>query len=337
MLPLIRIDLKKIEHNTRTITSTFNSLGIEMVGVTKACLGSPNVAGAMIAGGASLIADSRLLNLRRLINTGVPLMALRQPMHSEIPQVAEITDICLVSELSTIRLLSGAAESIRKRYKVIVMVETGDLREGVLPGDLLAFVKEAMDLPWIDIEGIGTNVACLQGISPTPAVLERLVESAYLLRKNLGIELPVISGGNSSAWKLIETGLVPSEVNQFRLGEAILLGQETINFDPIPGTFQDAIILEAEIIEVKEKPVLLHTRNVRKRAILALGVQDICRGEMRPLDTGAQLLRRSSDHLVIDVTGSQFTYGAGDSMAFLPSYEAMLAAMTSPFVEKVFV
>ncbi|HZD60726.1 MAG TPA: alanine racemase, partial [Anaerolineae bacterium] len=234
MLPFIKVDLKKIEDNTRIIASAFGSRGIEMVGVTKACLGSPAVAQAMIRGGAALIADSRLLNIERIAGLGVPLMMLRQPMHHEILQVVELTDICLVSEFSAVKLLSEAAEALHKRYKVIVMVETGDLREGVLPGDLFAFVKEAIGLPWIDVEGIGTNVACLQGVPPTPAMLERLVESASRLRKDLGIEIPVISGGNSSAWKLIESGLVPPEVNQFRLGEAILLGQETINFNPIP-------------------------------------------------------------------------------------------------------
>jgi len=335
-LPVISIDLNKIKHNTSVITSTFNSLGVETVGVVKACLGSPEVAKAMIDGGASLIADSRLINLKRLAGLGVPLMMLRQPMRHEISQVVEITDVCLVSELDTIRLLSEAAESVRKRYKVIVMVETGDLREGVMPEDLYAFIKAVAAFRWVGLEGIGTNVACLQGIPPTPALLERLVESARELREGLGIELPVISGGNSSAWKLIEAGLVPSEINQFRIGEAILLGQETIDFDPIPGTFQDAVMLEAEVIEVKEKPVPLGGGNFRKRAILALGVQDICRGELKPLDTGAQLLRRSSDHVVVDVTESQNTHKVGDSMVFIPSYEAMLAAMTSPFVTKRF-
>jgi predicted amino acid racemase len=154
------------------------------------------------------------------------------------------------------------------------------------------------------------------------------------LREHLGIELPVISGGNSSIWKLIETGKVPSGINQVRLGEAILLGQETIHLDPIPGTFQDAVVLTAEIIEIKEKPVSQHPHGVRKRAILAIGLQDMCRGALLPLDKKAQLLRRSSDHLVVDLTESKHSYKVGDAMAFIPGYEAMLTAMTSSFVVK---
>ncbi len=333
--PLIKVDLNKIEHNARTLVSACAELNIEVVGVVKACLGSIEVAEAMMEAGVGLIGDSRLQNLEKLKVLDAPLMMLRQPMFWEIPQVVDITDICLVSELETIRRISDEAEKVQKKYKVVVMVETGDLREGVLPENLLEFMKEATLFPWIKLVGIGSNVACLQGISPTPAMLNLLVESANQLRQELNTELPVVSGGNSSAWKLIESKSVPRGINQLRLGEAILLGQETINFKPIPGTYQDAFIIEAEIIEVKEKPVP-NGGNKRKRAILAIGIQDICRGELKPLDPQIEILRRSSDHLVVDITDSRQSYKVGDHLLFIPSYEAMLTAMTSPFIEKAF-
>ncbi|MHB8842704.1 MAG: alanine racemase [Candidatus Aquicultor sp.] len=331
--PSVSIDLAKIQHNARVLTSTCNANGIEVVGVVKACLGNPDVAGAMVAGGVSAIADSRLQNLERLLDVNSPRMMLRQPMTWEIPRAVEITDMCLVSEIETIKRLSATATALRKEYKVIVMVEAGDLREGVLPGDLLGFMRKALRFPWIRLGGIGSNVACLQGVSPTPAMLELLVESAADLRERLDIELPIVSGGNSSIWKLIEAGTAPPGVNQARLGEAILLGQETVDLDPIPHTYQDAIILEAEILEIKEKPTE-QSDGLHKRVILAIGLQDICRGALTPLDIKAKSLRRSSDHLVVDVTESEHAYRIGDAMTFIPGYEAMLAAMTSPFIAK---
>ncbi|MCL6471452.1 MAG: alanine/ornithine racemase family PLP-dependent enzyme [Firmicutes bacterium] len=336
MYPQVRIDLNKIAHNTKVLVSVCDNLNIEVVGVVKACPGSIEVARAMMKGGVSIIGDSRLENLERLSTLNAPLMMLRQPMSWEVPQAVEITDFCLVSELKTIEEISEAAGALGKNYRLIIMVETGDLREGVLPEDLFDFAKAAMGFPWIKLEGIGSNVACLQGVPPTPAMLDLLVKLASDLRQRLKIELPVISGGNSSAWKLLEAGSIPQGVNQFRLGEAILLGQETINLDPIPGTYQDAFILEAEIIEVKDKPKSRFITSTSKRAILALGVQDICRGELKPLDNKVQVLRRSSDHLVVDVTDSNIVYKVGDFMSFIPSYEAMVAAMTSPFVKKKF-
>jgi len=334
-LPRITIDLSKIEH-TKTLMSTLRPLGIELVGVVKASLGSPEVARAMLRGGASVIADSRLANLRRLDSLDVPLMMLRQPMRAEVDEVVSITDICLVSELQAVEWLDGAAREQGRRYRVVVMVETGDLREGVLREDLPRFMKEASRFDSVEPAGIGTNVACLQGVPPTSAMLERLVESAAYLREDLGLELPIISGGNSSVWKLLETGLVPSQVSQLRLGEAILLGQETVGYEPIPGLYQDAVRIEAEFIEVRDKPMPSPSGGIyrSRRGILALGSQDICRGELCPLDPGIHVLRRSSDHLVVETSSAG--YWVGGHAAFIPGYEAMLAAMTSPFVEVSF-
>ncbi|MBS3909451.1 MAG: alanine racemase [Actinobacteria bacterium] len=338
-LPRIVIDLTKIEHNTRVLMSTLGGFGIELAGVVKAVLGSPEVARAMLNGGATIIGDSRLANLRRLASVGAPLMMLRQPMRDEVEEVVSITDVSLVSELRAIEWVARAARAQGKRYKVIIMVETGDLREGVLPAELERFVGEAQRHDSIEIAGIGTNVACLRGAPPTSAMLDRLVKGAEALRAGRHLALPVISGGNSSAWKLLEAGLVPSQVNQVRLGEAILLGQETVDYDPIPGLFQDAVTLEAEFIEVRDKPIEIHLGRMGNNVpscILALGSQDICRGRLRALDAGIRVSRRSSDHLVVDISASDRTYETGDTAKFIPSYEALLAAMTSPFVEKSF-
>lgn len=337
-LPRIVVDLTKIEQNTRVLTSTLGGFGIELVGVVKAVLGSSEVSRAMLNGGATIIGDSRLANLRRLAGVGAPLMMLRQPMRDEVEEVVSLTEVALVSELRAIEWVARAARVQGKRYKVIIMVETGDLREGVLPAELERFVGEAQSYDSIEIAGIGTNVACLQGLPPTPAMLKRLVEGAESLRAGQHLALPIISGGNSSVWKLLEAGLVPHKVNQVRLGEAILLGQETVDYDPIPGLFQDTITIEAEFIEVRYKPFKPATGSIHgaKRGILALGAQDICQGQLRALDDGIRVSRRSSDHLVVDISTADRRYETGDTALFIPGYEALLAAMTSPFVEKSF-
>lgn len=333
-LPRITIELSKITHNTQVLTTACNNAGIQVVGVVKACLGNFDVAQAMLIGGVRTIADSRLANLEHLRGLGVRVMMLRQPMAWETERVVKLTDVCLVSEFAAIERLAAAAKKVKKKYNVIIMVETGDLREGVMPDELKKLARQVRELDRINIEGIGTNVACLQGVPPTSEMLELLVEKAVQLREDMGFDIPVVSGGNSSAWKLLESGLIPQEVNQFRLGEAILLGQETVNFDPIPGTHQDAFVLEAEVIESKTKPV---GDASFKRAILAIGTQDICTGILKPSDKAIKVMRRSSDHLVLDITESTQDYKVGDSISFIPGYEALLAAMTSPFVEKVFV
>ena len=58
--PRVTIDLDKIEHNARTIVGLCRANDIEVTGVTKVTCGQPDVARAMLRGGVSSIADSRL-------------------------------------------------------------------------------------------------------------------------------------------------------------------------------------------------------------------------------------------------------------------------------------
>lgn len=296
-------------------------------------MGSPEVGRAMIKGDADGLGDSRLDNLRKLNSTGLAasLMMLRQPMINEIDEVVSFVDIVLVSEIEIIKKLSAASKRIGKVQKIILMIETGDLREGFLPEELIDSkgIGEILNFDGVEVIGIGTNVACLEGAKPTPLGLKILVDLAREIRDKYNFNIKIISGGNSSALKLVEQKIMPKEINQLRIGEGILLGQETLDFTPIAGTFQDAFILSGEIIEVKEK--------FRKQAIVALGRQDMCVERLFPLKREIKVIRASSDHLVLDLTFCDDKIKISDIIDFIPSYNTLLAAMTSPFVEKRYI
>ena len=68
--PYLSIDLDKIEHNARTIVRLCQTHGIQVFGVTKCVCGHPEVARAMLRGGVSSLADSRLENIHRLKTAG---------------------------------------------------------------------------------------------------------------------------------------------------------------------------------------------------------------------------------------------------------------------------
>lgn len=335
LYPLLTIDLSKIEHNTRVLVERCQLRGIEIIGVTKGCLGAPPVAKAMLAGGVSGIADSRLASLSRLAKAGIsPLMMLRQPMVAETEEVVKIVDVSLISELDAAILLSKAASSIKKEHSIIVMIEAGDLREGILPQDLPNLIEKILTLPYIKFLGIGTNVACLEGTPPSAKNLELLLELSERIENKFAIKVSVISGGNSSALKLLEFREIPKGVNQIRIGEGILLGQDTVDYQPIEGLYQDAFVLSAEVIEVRQKRI--NSGYWRKQAVLALGRQDIADGKLKHLTHGLEILKTSSDHLVVDLSNCPEPVKVGDILNFIPSYFALLAAMTSPFVNKNF-
>ncbi len=351
--PYVTIDLGKIEHNARTVVRLCAEHGIGVTGVTKGTCGSPEVARAMLRGGVSSLGESRMENVVRLRAAGIdaPLMLLRIPPLSSVNEVVERVDLSLNSELAVLAGLSEAACRLGSVHPVLVMVDLGDLREGVWPDDLIPFVRELLGLPGVRLVGLGANLTCYGGVIPTEHNMERLVACAERVEQSFGIELPWLSGGNSSALPLIAAGGMPRRINHARIGEAILLGRETIRHEPWPGTFQDAFLLHAEVIERKEKPSVpigersvdafgrrraFEERGAVQRALLNVGREDVDVAGLRPLDERLSVLGASSDYLIVDVTEAGGEVRVGDELAFGLGYGALLAAMDSEYVEKRF-
>ncbi len=348
--PYITIDLNKIEHNARTVAALCRKYGIEVCGVTKVTCGMPQVARAMLRGGVASIGESRMKNIHRLKANGVATeyTLLRIPPLSAAEDIVISVNMSLNSELSVIQALSEAAFRRGLLHEIMIMVDLGDLREGVWPDDLLPMVREVVELPGIRIAGLGTNLSCYGGVRPSEKNVGQLVEYARRIETAFGIKLRYISGGNSSSLNLIASGKMPKAVNHIRIGEGILLGRETLNRTPWPGTFQDAFLLKAEIIELKEKPSVpigetsedafggepqFADKGERDRAILNIGREDVVIEGMEPVDPGISILGASSDHLIADVTEAE-NVRLGNELAFSMNYGALLAAMTSEYVEK---
>jgi len=349
MFPRLKINLKAIGENYLTIKRRCEALGVDAIPVVKVVLGDENIVRVLKSLGARVIGDSRMRNIKNFSNVNVEKMLLRSPMLSEIEEVIEVSDISLNTEIEVIKHLSKVSSRKGRIHKVIVMVEVGELREGVMPEDVLFFVKKLMDFPSIEFLGIGTNLTCLSGIIPTKENLGVLLKLKNLIEEH-GIEVKVVSGGGSNLLPMIWRDELPRFINQIRVGEGIFLGVEAINRKPLPGLRQDTFTLEAEVIEVKRKPSLpwgertvdafgevpeFEDRGIRRRAILALGKQDVSLSGIIPLDK-FEIIGASSDHMVIDVENCPHIK-VGDIVSFKLNYAGVLFAMTSPFVEKVYI
>jgi predicted amino acid racemase len=349
--PYLTIDLDKIEHNARTITGLCAQHGIGVTGVTKGVCGNPDVAKAMLRGGVSSIGESHLENIRRLQDAGVhtSYMLLRLPPPSAVDEVVELADVSLNSELAVLEGLSHAAQRRGRIHDVILMVDLGDLREGVWPRDLVALARAAQRLPGIRLRGIGTNLACFGAVAPSEENMSRLVGLAREVERALDLTLEWISGANSSALELIVSGRMPERVNHARIGEAILLGRETIRRRPWSGTFQDAFLLHAEVLELQTKPSVpvgercedafgkhpvFEDRGEVLRALLDIGREDVDIEGLVPVDGRLTVLGGSSDYVVIDASATAGNLRVGDEIAFSLQYGALLAAMTSEYLEK---
>ena len=230
------------------------------------------------------------------------------------------------------------------------MVDLGDLREGFWPAELIPGVREALKLPGIRVRGLGTNLSCFGGVVPDEENMNQLVSLAEEIEQTFDTTLDVISGLNSSGLELVAAGAMPARVNHARIGEAILLGRETIHRKPWPDTHQDAFLLHAEVLELKTKPSLpvgnrsqdafaavpaFEDRGSILRAILNLGREDVDVTGITPLDSRIHILGASSGYLILDVSALQGHISMGDELSFSLNYSALLAAMTSEYVKKI--
>jgi len=351
--PRVIIDTKKIESNVSTLVSLAKKEGITIAGVTKGFCAYPEIVKAYIDGGVDFLADSRIENLKKIAHFNIPKMMLRLPMISQVKETVEYSDISLNSELDTIYALNEVSESLGKVHKIILMVDLGDLREGYFKKDeLFDAVEEILKLNNITLYGLGVNLTCYGGVIPKRHILQRLVDYKDEIEEKFEIKLEMLSGGNSSTVHLLGTGEIPDQINNLRLGESIIFGTESAYGRHIDGTDSSAFQLEAEIIEIKEKPSVpieeigrdafgnvptFVDRGIRKRIICAVGKQDIDLDSIYPLDKDLIILGGSSDHTIIDGSDSRINYSVGDIVAFNLHYVSMLRAMTSEYIEKIII
>ncbi|WP_227288057.1 alanine/ornithine racemase family PLP-dependent enzyme [Boseongicola sp. H5] len=347
--PRIEVDLGKIRHNTRYLVERLASRGITVTGVTKAVCGYPAIASAMLEGGAIGLADARITNVARMRKAGItcPISMIRTPLPSQADQVVQSCETSYNTEMDVIAKLAAIARRNNTVHNIILMVEMGDMREGIMPDDLIGFASQVVRMRGVALKGIGTNFACLGNIAPHSEVMASFSSRADDVERACGRVLETVSGGGSAnlPWALGfgKTG----RINNLRLGEAILLGVDPVSGKPVDGLHTDAFTLVAEVIEAKRKAKPMPLQAVdpafsvlrlaqddhrKTRSILAVGLQDTdVAGLTFPL--GVKLIGATSDHTVVGTTNSSLRVGS--QMKLKANYSALMRAMNAPDVEKV--
>lgn len=336
MYPNIEINLKKLRDNADAVLKLCHDAGVNVAGVIKVCDGDDRCTKVVADAGCDQIASSRLEQLKRAKKNGVkqPLMLIRIPMISEVAEMVTIVDISLNSEIDVIRKIDEEVGKIGKVHKVVLMIELGDLREGIW--DKEEIISTALtvenELKNVELHGVGTNLGCYGSIDPSAEKLTELVEIAEMIEEKIGRKLDMISGGGSTSVPRIINGDMPDRINHLRVGEAIMINKdlEDIFGIVIPNTHRDVFTLNAEVIESKVKPThpigdimfdAFRNRPTyedfgdRKRVLLAVGKVDYGYPEqIYSTDKACKVLGASSDHTIMDVEDSDKEYRVGDIM-----------------------
>lgn len=353
------IDLHAMKHNIEVVDRWMTSHGASWTLVTKCLCGHAETMRGLQSLGVRSIGDSRLENLKTLerVDPDFETWYLRPPHLTAVPDIVRLSDVSLNSEMEVIEAISAEARRRNKLHRVIVMVELGDLREGILPGTLVEFYNQVFNLPNVEVLGIGANLGCLSGAVPNVDQLMQLVLYRELLELKFGRPMPMVSAGSSAVLPLLLGGSLPEPVNHFRIGEAVFLGSDLVHGGTLQGLRDDAIFLEADIVEMKEKNLIPlgestahtpfepieqkisdHEPGQRGyRAVISIGQLDTEVGGLQPLNPRHRLAGASSDLSVLNVGENPGGLRVGDSIKFRLNYAALVRAMSSPYIEKVLV
>jgi len=357
--PMLEINLEKVYENVKSMVDLCKSQGIGIAGVVKGFNAIPEVVEQFANAGCTYIASSRIDQLIKLKKYGfaMPFMMIRIPMFSEIKELVEFAQVSLNSELETLNMIQKECESQGKKHKVILMLDLGDLREGIFYEDEFINLAEYVEnnLKNVELYGIGTNLGCYGSIMPSQHNLGRLCSIAEIIESRINRRLDVISGGATSSLTLVIDGKMPERVNNLRIGEGILLAEDLEQFwgYNMKHMHKDTFVLKAQIVEIKNKPTYpvgevfidafgtkptYEDNGVRKRALLAVGKQDFgLHDKLIPRKQGVKIVGSSSDHLIVDIEDCVIDTKLGDILDFLMYYPALMYLSGNLSIPKVFI
>lgn len=344
-----------LRHNHRTLHELFSRNQVEWGIVTKVLCGNETFLREVMALGGKEFHDTRISNLKMLkkLAPAAQTVYIKPPAKRAIPNVVRYADVSFNSDLGTIRALSNEAARQGRTHKVIIMVEMGDLREGVMGDHLVEFYAQVFRLPHIEIVGLGTNLNCLNGIMPTQDKLIQMGLYKQLIEAKFKKRIPWATGGTTVTIPLLLKKQLPKGINHFRVGEALFFGKDLFTGGLIKGMRNDVFKLHAEVIELHEKPMVPigeqgtnvagHTPHIREsdrgrtafRAILDIGLLDVNPKDLEPLAKDVEIIEASSDMLVLDLGTNPHGLHVGDLVPFKPNYMGVLGLMNSRYIDKV--
>jgi predicted amino acid racemase len=350
----ITLNKTKLKENFVFLKDLFEKKNISWGVVSKIFCGNRTFLQELINLGVREIHDSRISNLAMVkrINPEIQTVYIKPVSKRNVGKMVEFADVSLNSELNTIHWISEEAVLQKKKHKIIIMVETGDLREGVMGEQLIEFYSQIFQLPNIEVIGLGTNLNCLNGVMPSTDKLIQLSLYKQIIELKFNKKIPWVSAGTSVTIPLLFTHELPLGINHFRIGETLYFGLNLFEEKLIEGMNGDVFMLHAEIIEMQEKPMLPVGNlaanpqgNVAEidsklygqssfRAILDIGMLDVDPKYLIAKDLEFEILGASSDMIIINLGKNPNKYKVGDTLNFELKYMGALGLLNSDYVDK---
>lgn len=358
------VNSDKIISNIKSINSFLSQNNIKWSLIPKVLCGNEDVLSVIldnkIVKGLHSIGDSRTSNLKAVknINKDLVTMYIKPPAIPLVPEIVEVADISLNTSIDTIKALEEECIKQDKFHKVIIMIEMGELREGVMRDKVVEFYEYIFNLTRVEVIGIGTNLGCMYGIEPTYDKLIQLSLYKELIEAKFKKKMELVSGGSSINLPMLNSGRIPKNINHLRIGEAVFFGTSPLDEKQFMDLHTDVFTYKGNIIEIEKKETVPdgvmtngnigHTRDTfsldtneeitkTHKAIVDFGILDVDFNDLKTKDDKLIFVGTTSDMTVYEIPTNKNnpTYNVGDTIDFSATYMGVAKLMNIKFIEKI--
>jgi alanine racemase len=311
------IDLDAIAFNVQAIRRQVGP-GVEIIPAVKANAyghGAAPVSKAALQAGATRLAVHRVIEAVELRQAGIdaPVLVMGYCPPTDAPYIAKWNVTPSLMTIETARARSAAGGAAGRTIPVHIKVDTGMSRYGLLPEEVLEFVRAVQALPNLFIEGIFTHFATADSLDQAHARQQLAVFNEVLAGlQAAGIDIPLPHAANSAAIMR----LPEAHFKAVRPGIAFYGMNPSSEWAP-PFEIRPALALKSRVCRLRRLPAgagvsygrTFVTQRETVAALVAVGYGD---GFHRVLSNQAQVLVRGQrapligrvcmDQFVVDVT-----------------------------------
>lgn len=164
----ITLNRTKLTHNYEFLDRMFRRHRIEWAVVVKLLCGNELYLREVLQLNPRQLCDARISNLKvvKKLSPDTETVYIRPAPLRNIAAVVRYADISFNTQVRTLKKLSEEAVQQGKIHKVVVVVELGERREGVMRSQIVDFYEKVRVLPNLRIVGLGPISPVFRGCFP---------------------------------------------------------------------------------------------------------------------------------------------------------------------------
>ena len=207
MLTWLEINTAAIEHNIRQIKKFIgknvllmpvikaNAYGHGFLTIARICQKNPNVDRICIVS----LDEALELIKNKLTKKPIIILSFFDQEKDKLLLAAKNNIIFPLYNLQDAALLNRVGESIHKKIKVHIKIDTGTSRLGVLPKNIVHFIEQIKKFNYIEIEGLWSHFSSSEESYKITKTQHNILKTVEKTVKNKGFHIPIIHIACSAA------------------------------------------------------------------------------------------------------------------------------------------